>query len=99
MVANLFEDYSSTRNGGAVSVPAGDAVELSDRPEEPAHGWLNWKWLCGLGGVAAAATQVWFYRGLVRSSAGEIPALRITSRSTDLRQEVHQKPRLRTVTW
>jgi hypothetical protein len=66
VVANLFEDYSSTRNSGAVSVPAGDAVELSNEPEASSPGWLNWKWLCGLGGVAAACTQVWFYRRITQ---------------------------------
>ena len=70
VLLNLFEDYSGMRSGGSVSVPAageaGTAVDLPKQSTEPQTGWLNWKLLCGLGGVAAAATQVWLYRRLTQ---------------------------------
>jgi len=70
VLVNLFEDYSGMRSGGSVSVPAaGDAGTAVDLPKQTAgsgSGFLNWKLLCGLGGVAAAVTQVWLYRRLTQ---------------------------------
>lgn len=40
------------------------AVGLGDSGRPDAGGWaiLDWRWVCGLGGVALAALQVWLYR-------------------------------------
>jgi hypothetical protein len=40
------------------------AIGVGDSGRPDAAGWavLDWRWVCGLGGVALAALQVWLYR-------------------------------------
>ena len=54
--ANVADDLEIARlaQGGSVSAL------------ESALGWLNWKVVCGLGGVFAAVSQVWLYRRLTQ---------------------------------
>ncbi len=70
MVLSVFEDYASSQSSGMVSVPAagesGAAMELPTAESHSALGWLDWRFLCGLGGIAAAGTQVWLYRRLTQ---------------------------------
>jgi hypothetical protein len=70
VLLNLVEDYSGMRSGGSVSVPAageaGTSVDLPRQSTESPSGWFNWKFVCMLGGAAAAGTQVWLYRRLTQ---------------------------------
>jgi hypothetical protein len=52
-ILSVYEDMARTR------VPTLDRSML-----ETLLGWLNWKVVCGFGGVAAACSQVWLYRRL-----------------------------------
>lgn len=61
-----FHAHADDRPAGAVSVPAAGSLGAPDAagvsPLERAVGWMDWRVVCGLGGAAAAATQVWLYR-------------------------------------
>lgn len=61
----VIEDVAASR-AAAVSVPA--AGDLGTPVGTPAGlpWWLSWKLVCGLGGAAAAAVQVWLYRRLTQ---------------------------------
>ena len=52
----------------ASSMPATGAATSLNVPGEPVLsgplGGFDWRWICGAGGVAAAATQVWLWRRL-----------------------------------
>jgi len=66
LVLSIFEDFAAARAAGAVSVPAvgdlGTPVRLPKSALELLIGWLDWRVVCGAGGVAAAGVQVWLYR-------------------------------------
>jgi hypothetical protein len=70
LALNLCEELATARSAGTVSVPPagplGAPVEVPKSPLETLLGWLNWKVVCGVGGVAAAVTQVWLYRRLTQ---------------------------------
>jgi hypothetical protein len=63
-----FDEYADDRPGGVVSVPAagqfGSPDDGAASPLERWIGWMDWRVVCGLGGAAAAVTQVWLYRRL-----------------------------------
>lgn len=65
---NTFDEYTPDRPAGAVSIPAagglGSPGDGSVSALERWLGWMDWRVVCGLGGAAAAATQVWLYRRL-----------------------------------
>ena len=64
LAAGGYPDFAAARAAGAVSV-AGAAAEPAARSAvEAAFGWLSWKAVCGVGGIAAAGLQVWLYRRL-----------------------------------
>jgi hypothetical protein len=64
VLAGVAEDFAAERAAGAVSVGG-----LAPAPVEVLFGWLSWKVVCGLGGVAAAVSQVWLYRRLTQPPA------------------------------
>lgn len=67
---NLFEDAAAR---GSVSVAGaagpGTHAPLPRGPLDAVAGWLDWRVVCGLGGAAAAAVQVWLYRRLTQPPA------------------------------
>jgi len=70
LVLSVFEDFESARvasKAGAASAtgPLGQPVEaIPKTPLEALIGWMNWKVICAIGGIVAAASQVWLYRRL-----------------------------------
>jgi hypothetical protein len=66
VVLSVFDDFAAARAVGSVGVGGDAAVRLAipKTPLEYLIGWMNWRWVCGIGGVAAAALQVWTYRRL-----------------------------------
>jgi hypothetical protein len=68
LTVRSFDEYAHDRPVGAVSVPAagqfGSPGDGLVSPLERWLGWMDWRVVCGLGGAAAAATQVWLYRRL-----------------------------------
>ncbi len=50
-ILSVYEDMASTR------IPT-----LNRSTVEMLLGWMNWRVVCGVGGVAAACSQVWLYR-------------------------------------
>jgi hypothetical protein len=73
LLLSIFEDFAAARAAGAVSIPAvGDLGSPGRIPKSPLEillGWLDWKVVCGVGGVAAAALQVWLYRRVTQPPA------------------------------
>ncbi len=73
LLAGGFDSYAAARAAGHVSVAG--AAGLEPRADVPAStlgaavGWLNWKAVCGVGGVLAAVSQVWLYRRLTSPPA------------------------------
>jgi hypothetical protein len=67
---HLTEDSASR---GSVSVVGaagpGTHAPLPRSPLDTLAGWLNWKVVCGIGGVVAAVVQVWLYRRLTQPPA------------------------------
>jgi hypothetical protein len=69
LVLSVFEDFESarvaSRAGATATGPLGETVdEIPKTPLEALIGWMNWKVVCAVGGVVAAASQVWLYRRL-----------------------------------
>jgi hypothetical protein len=50
-ILSVYEDMASTRT-----------PTLNHSTVEMLLGWMNWRVVCGVGGVAAACSQVWLYR-------------------------------------
>lgn len=69
LVLGVYEETAAAR-AAAVSVPSagefGTPVDLPPAPARVLPTWLNWKTVCGFGGVAAAVSQVWLYRRLTQ---------------------------------
>jgi hypothetical protein len=63
---NTFDEYSADRPAGSLSIPAAGPLGRPDDGSVSAMerllGWMDWRVVCGLGGAAAAATQVWLVR-------------------------------------
>lgn len=70
VVLSIIDDLGPARARAAVSVPPagelGTPVEVPQSPLAAALDWFNWKVVCGIGGAAAAVTQVWLYRRLTQ---------------------------------
>ncbi len=68
VAVSTFDEHAPDRPAGAVSIPAaGGLGSPGDGPTSALErwlGWMDWRVVCGLGGAAAAATQVWLYRRL-----------------------------------
>jgi hypothetical protein len=69
LVISVFEDFSTARTAaqeGAVAVgPLGETVDtIPKTPLEGLIGWMDWRVICAVGGIVAAASQVWLYRRL-----------------------------------
>jgi hypothetical protein len=66
-MVSIYEDMASTHlspsNHAAAGLPI-EKVEAAKSYWSVFFGWMNWKVVCGLGGVAAACSQVWLYRRL-----------------------------------
>ncbi len=73
LVLSVFEDMASARATAKVSTPGlggpDGAKALPQSPLEVLIGWMNWRAVCGAGGVVAAVAQVWLYRRLTRPPA------------------------------
>jgi hypothetical protein len=68
LTLSAFEDMASDR-AAAQRAAAEGVVPIGPPPRsvlERALGWMDWRGVCALGGIAAAATQVWLYRRLTR---------------------------------
>lgn len=62
-------EETNAHPAAVVSVPsAGEMGTPLDIPKA-APPWLGWKAVCGLGGVAAALTQIWLYRRVTQPPA------------------------------
>ena len=59
LTLGVFDDYAAAR---AVASIGDAAVPRSSL--ETLIGWMDWRAVCGAGGAAAAAVQVWLYRRL-----------------------------------
>jgi hypothetical protein len=70
LTLSAFEDMASDRAAAQrVAAAAEGVVPVGPPPRsvlERALGWMDWRGVCALGGIAAAATQVWLYRRLTR---------------------------------
>jgi hypothetical protein len=68
----VLDDLAPARAAASVNVPGderlGGPVQLP-RALHSLIGWMDWRAVCALGGVAAAATQVWLYRRLTQPPA------------------------------
>jgi hypothetical protein len=68
ILLSVFEDFASARAAVRNAPPPPDQLGVSTNipktPIEGLLGWMDWRWICGLGGCAAAASQVWLYRRL-----------------------------------
>src|SRR5262249_7968004 len=68
LVLSVFEDFESARAASKAGItapgPLGEPVEIPKTPLELLIGWMNWKVVCAIGGIVAAASQVWLYRRL-----------------------------------
>jgi hypothetical protein len=66
----VYEEATAARTPGAVSVPpageVGTPVELPGAAPRALPEWFTWRTVCGIGGVAAALSQVWLYRRLTQ---------------------------------
>ena len=71
LLASIFDDFATARAAGSVSIPmAGEFGSRMPRtPLEILLGWLDWRVVCGVGGVLAAVVQVWLYRRLTKPPA------------------------------
>jgi hypothetical protein len=73
IVLSVFEDMASARAASRVNTPGlgelGSRMNLPQSPLEVLIGWLDWRVVCGLGGVVAAVSQVWLYRRLTTPPA------------------------------
>ena len=73
IVLSVFEDMASARAASQVGAPGigelGSRMNLPRSPLEVLLGWLDWRVVCGLGGVVAAISQVWLYRRLTTPPA------------------------------
>lgn len=67
-ILSMHEDRATTRIPTSVNHAAlGEIVVAENLPKsqwDTLLDWLNWKVICGVGGVAAACSQVWMYRRL-----------------------------------
>lgn len=70
VLISVFEDFASARaavrNAPANPELLGVSPALPKTPIEALISWLDWRWVCGVGGCAAAGAQVWLYRRLTR---------------------------------
>ena len=68
LLLSIFEDMASARAASRVATPGlgelGARTNIPQSPLELLIGWLDWRVVCGVGGVAAALSQVWLYRRL-----------------------------------
>lgn len=66
ILLSVFEDFASARAALRAAPPSPDQLGVSPNlpktPLEALIGWLDWRWVCGVGGCVAAAAQVWLYR-------------------------------------
>jgi len=65
LAIHVMEDLAAGHSAASVNMP-GDTVIV---PRSPLHNWIgamDWRVVCVLGGAAAAATQVWFYRRITQ---------------------------------
>jgi len=66
-ILSIHQDMESTRVAALNHTANGESATAVDLPKsrwDPLLDWLNWKVICGFGGVAAACSQVWMYRRL-----------------------------------
>jgi hypothetical protein len=69
ILISVFEDFAAARAALKDAPPPekfGVSPAIPKTPIEGLLGWLDWRWVCGAGGCAAAAAQVWLYRRLTR---------------------------------
>jgi hypothetical protein len=70
MTISVLEDTASARAAAdrLNAVAQGGAEEAKTLSKQPDGllGWLGWRGVCALGGVAAAGAQVWMYRRITR---------------------------------
>jgi len=68
LLLSIFEDMASARAASRVAAPGlgelGARTNIPQSPLELLVSWLDWRVVCGVGGVAAALSQVWLYRRL-----------------------------------
>lgn len=69
ILLSVFEDFASARAALREAPPPdkfGVSPAIPQTPIEGLLGWLDWRWVCGVGGCVAAGAQVWLYRRLTR---------------------------------
>jgi hypothetical protein len=68
LLLSIFADMSAAREASRVAAPGlgelGVQTNIPKSPLEVLLGWLDWRVVCGVGGVVAAISQVWLYRRL-----------------------------------
>jgi hypothetical protein len=65
MALSIHDELGAGHAAASVTVPGDDRpVLVSKATLGTLAGWLDWRVVCGAGGVAAAAVQVWLYRRL-----------------------------------
>ncbi len=66
LILSIFEDMATARAVARTqSAGFGGLTTVGAIPKTPLEwllGWLDWRVVCGLGGVVAAVSQVWLYR-------------------------------------
>jgi hypothetical protein len=70
LVLSIYEDMASARAAIQAGTMELGAPEAAPPPPKTVMewllGWMDWRAVCGLGGVVAAVAQVWLYRRLTR---------------------------------
>lgn len=66
LVLSVHEDMASVRAAQANVDGLEGAKNLPKSPLEVLLSWMDWRWVCGFGGVMAAIAQIWLYRRLTR---------------------------------
>ena len=73
LALNVFQDMRSAHAASPMSTHGvgelGSSVTHSRSLVEKLLGWLDWRVVCGIGGVVAAVSQVWLYRRLTTPPA------------------------------
>lgn len=66
LILSIFEDMATARAAARSGAPGlgglGPVGAIPKTPLEMLIGWIDWRVVCGIGGIAAALSQVWLFR-------------------------------------
>lgn len=65
LAISITDDLKTSHAAASMTLPVENRT-ISLSPLQSLVGWMDWRVVCGLGGAAAAATQVWLYRRITQ---------------------------------